>query len=104
MIAAVAGGMRLIATLSIWFFVQKDTVTVVVNIPNLDPKDPSLTFLLDDRPLSGVELARPIELNPGEHELVVNKNDAFFKRFKFQVGKGQTDPVVVQDVTPPPSE
>lgn len=105
MITSVAAAMGLIVALSIWFFVQKDTIAVVINIPNLDPKDPSLTFFLDNSVLKAEELAKPIELKSGDHELIVNKNDKLFKRFKFQVGKEQTDPVVVQEVpTKPPEE
>jgi hypothetical protein len=84
----------------IWFFVRRDTVTVVVNIP-IDIEDPELSFLLDNEPVSPEVLAAPIELAPGEHELIVHRNDELYKRFRFSVGRGQTDPVVVQDVTPP---
>lgn len=95
-----SGLMGLIVLLGIFFFIRKDTVTVIVNIPIENVNDPSLSFLLDNNPIAATAFASPIELKPGKHELVVNKDDKLFKRFVFDVGEKQSDPVVVQDVTP----
>jgi serine/threonine protein kinase len=92
--------MGMIVLLGILFFVRKDTVTVIVNIPIENINDPSLSFLLDNNPIEADAFAAPIELKPGQHELVVNKDNKLFKRFVFDVGEKQSDPVVVQDVTP----
>lgn len=98
-----SGLMGLIVVLGIFFFIKRDTVTVIVNIPIDNIHDPSLSFLLDDKPISAEAFAAPIELKPGKHELVVNQNGKLFKRFVFDVGAKQSDPVVVQDVTPEPA-
>lgn len=92
--------MGLVVLLGILFFIRKDTVTVIVNIPIENINDPSLSFILDNNPIEATAFATPIELKPGKHELIVNKEDKLFKRFVFDVGAKQTDPVVVQDVTP----
>ena len=95
--------MGLIVLLGILFFIRKDTVTVIVSIPIENINDPALSFILDNNPIAAAAFAVPIELKPGQHELVVNKDGQLFKRFVFDVGAKQTDPVVVQDVTPNPS-
>lgn len=100
-----SGLMGLIVLLGIFFFIKKDTVTVIVNIPMENINDPSLSFLLDNNPIAATAFASPIELKPGKHELIVNQDGKLFKRFVFDVGEKQSDPVVVQDVTPePPTE
>ena len=95
-----SGLMGLIVLLGIFFFIKKNTVTVIVSIPIENINDPSLSFLLDDKPIAATAFAAPIELKPGKHELIVNKDDKLFKRFVFEVGEKQSDPVVVKDVTP----
>lgn len=92
--------MGLVVLLGILFFVRKDTVTVIVTIPIENINDPALTFLLDNNRIEAAAFAAPIELKPGKHELIVKKDDTLFKRFVFDVGAKQSDPVVVQDVTP----
>ncbi|MCA9053713.1 MAG: DUF1080 domain-containing protein, partial [Planctomycetaceae bacterium] len=98
-ISIVAAIAAMITFAGIWFFVRKDTVTVVVQIP-IDTGDPSLSFFLDNKAIGVDELAAPIELRPGEHELLVNKDNKVFKRFLFNVGRSENQPVFVQDVTP----
>jgi len=93
--------MGLVVLLGILFLIRKDTVTVIVNIPIENIHDPSLTFLLDNNRIEAAAFAAPIELKPGKHELIVNKDDKLFKRFVFDVGAKQSDPVLVQDVTTP---
>ncbi len=95
-----SGLMGFIVLLGIFFFIRKDTVTVIVNIPIENIQDPALSFLLDDKPIAATAFAAPIELKPGKHELIVNKADKLFRRFVFDVGAKESDPVVVQDVTP----
>ncbi|MFO0818342.1 MAG: protein kinase [Pirellulales bacterium] len=99
-----SGLMGLILLLGIFFFIKRDTVTVIVNIPIENINDPSLSFLLDDKPIAATAFAAPIELKAGKHELVVHKDGRPFKRFVFDVGAKQSDPVVVRDVTPPPQQ
>ena len=99
-----SGLMGVIIFLGIFFFIRKDTVTVIVNIPIENINDPSLSFILDDKPIAAEKFAVPVELKPGEHELIVNKDGKEFKRFLFNVGKADNQPVVVQDVTPKPTE
>ncbi len=92
---AVCGGL--------WFFARNDTVTVLIQIP-INTKDPALSFFLDEQPLAAEKLTAPIELKPGEHELVVRRDGQLFKRFLFNVGKKDNQPILVQDVTPKPIE
>ncbi len=94
--------MGLVVLLGILFFARKDTVTVIVNIPGIDTKDPSLTFLLDGKPVPAETFAAPVELKPGEHELVVNQDGKLFKRFVFKISVTESGPVVPHDVTPTP--
>ncbi|MDZ4689426.1 MAG: protein kinase, partial [Planctomycetaceae bacterium] len=94
-----SGVVGVIVLLGILFFIRKDTVTVIVNIP-IDVNDPSLSFFLDKTSIGADALSAPIELKPGEHELVVNRDQQLFKRFVFSVGKGESGEVKVQDVTP----
>lgn len=90
-----------IVLLGIFFFIKKDTVTVIVNIP-IDTRDPSLTFLLDGEPVPAEMFAVPVELKPGQHELIVNKDDKLFKRFVFTIGATESGPIVPEDLTPKP--
>ena len=95
-----SGAMGLVVLLGILFFVRKETVTVIVNIPIENIHDPALTFLLDDKPIAATAFAEPIELKPGEHHLIVNKGGKLFKEFRFQVGRKNDQPIIVHDMTP----
>lgn len=95
-----SGLMGLVVLLGILFFVRKDTVTVIVNIP-IDIKDPSFSFILDKNPIAADAFAAPFELKPGDHELIVNKDGKLFKHFRFHVDAGMAkDALIPEDVTP----
>ncbi len=103
-----AGLTALFVVLGIVFFVRRDNVTIVVQIPlekipvaNL--RDPELTFFLNGIQKTADELSVPIELKPGPNELVVKKDGKEFKRILLNIGKEQSDPIVVQDLSPKPS-
>lgn len=96
-----SGLIGVIVLCGILFFIRKDTVTVIVNIPIENKNDPALSFFLDKKSIAVSAFDAPIELKPGEHELVVNKYDTLFRRFLFSVGKAN-EKVTVEDVTPKP--
>lgn len=103
MLLALAGVMGLVVFLGIWFFIKKDTVTVVVQIP-IDTSDPALTFFLNGDPIESGKLQGAMELEPGEYELVVKRDGQIYKKFRFSVGKKQDEPVIVQEIIEPPPE
>ena len=95
----VAAGLAAVLLYGIWFFAGNDSVSVIIQIP-LDTKDPHLSFFLDGRPIPASELAAPIELKPGDHELIANRHDDLVKKFSFQVDEGANRQIAVRDVTP----
>ncbi|HTN04001.1 MAG TPA: family 16 glycoside hydrolase [Planctomycetaceae bacterium] len=101
-----SGFMGLVILLGVIFFIKSGDTTVIVQISIEkyvdDLKDPALSFLLDNKPVEAAALESPIELKPGEHELIVNRDGKLFKRFAFnvEIGASKNEPVVVQDVTP----
>jgi tRNA A-37 threonylcarbamoyl transferase component Bud32 len=100
MILGAAGVLGVIVFLGIWFFARAGTVSVLIQIP-IDITDPALTFVLDDKAIDAESLAAPIELKPGVHRLIVNRDGKLFKEFRFRVGK-EKEKIAVEDVTPPP--
>lgn len=99
-----SGLIGVVMLLGILFFARKDTVTVFINIPIENINDPALSFVLDDKPVNAAEFAAPIELTPGDHELIVRKDGKIFKQFRFQVGKTNNELIAVHDVTPSPAK
>lgn len=85
--------------LGIIFLVRKETVAVTVEIPLENPRDPALSFLLDDQPVLPTAFDAPIELRPGRHDLVVRRDGLITKRYLLQVGAKAHEPVVIQDLT-----
>jgi len=86
--------------LGIVFLVRKETVAVTVEIPLENPRDPALSFLLDDQPVLATAFDAPVELRPGRHDLVVRRDGLIVKRFLLQVGAKKHEPVVIRDLTP----
>lgn len=101
-----SGFMGLVILLGVIFFIKSGDTMVIVQISMEkyidDVNDPALSFLLDNTPIEAAALESPIELKPGEHELIVNRDGKLFKRFAFnvEIGASKNEPVVVQDVTP----
>ncbi|MEQ1906122.1 MAG: protein kinase [Pirellulaceae bacterium] len=90
-----------IATLAgLIFFTKSGPVTVTVELNDIDLTDQSLSFFLDDQPISAEALANPIELKPGEHILVVKRGDAVVKRMRLNVTGGKNPGIKVKDITP----
>jgi serine/threonine protein kinase len=89
-----------IALGAIVFFNQNNGVRVTIQIDGVDLKDQTLSFLLDNRPITAKELEGEVELSIGEHELLVKQGDIIIKKMKIVV-KGKKDRVIkVQDMTP----
>jgi tRNA A-37 threonylcarbamoyl transferase component Bud32/HEAT repeat protein len=103
LIGSVAAGFVLLGLLilaGLWHFGKNASVMVVIQIP-IDISNPALTFFLDDRSISPDELAAPIALKPGPHELVVNRDGRLYRKFAFKVEKSDAnETVAVKDVTP----
>ncbi len=92
-----------IATLAgLIFFTKSGPVTVTVELNDIDLTDQSLSFLLDDQPISAETLANPIELKPGEHILVVKRGEIVVKRMRLNVTGGRNPGIKVKDITPEP--
>ena len=61
--------------------------TVVVQLAGLAGQyEPAAIFILDGRPVSREELAQPIRVRTGDHELVVKRGDTVLETRKFSVG------------------
>jgi Leucine-rich repeat (LRR) protein len=94
----VVGG--LIALAGIVFFTRTDKVKVTLELTDVDLSDKTLSFFLDEEPISAEALAAPIELKPGEHVLVVKRGKEIVKRLLFTVSGGRNPGIKVKDITP----
>jgi hypothetical protein len=94
---AVAGALGAIV-----FFTRSDKVKVTIELADVDLADRSLSFLLDEGPISADALANPVELKPGEHVLVVKRGREVVKRMLSTVKGGWSPGIKVRDITPPP--
>jgi hypothetical protein len=90
-----------IALGGILFYTRSDKIRVTVELADVDLTDKSLSFLLDDRPISAEELSREIELAPGTHLLLVKRGKAIVKRMRLTVTGGLQRGIKVKDITPP---
>lgn len=92
------------ALAGIVFFTRSDTVKVDLTIvlKDVDLADKSLTFILDDEPISADTLAKPVELKPGVHIFTVKRGKEIVKRVEFRVEGGRNPGIKVEDITPPP--
>jgi hypothetical protein len=99
----VAGGivfLALIALGGLIFFTRSNGVTVKVDLNGLvDLKDTTLSFFLDDRPVSAGALSEPVELTPGTHVLVAKRGEKVVKRIQFNVKSGRETGIEVTDTT-----
>ncbi|HEY7327683.1 MAG TPA: protein kinase [Gemmataceae bacterium] len=98
------GGMAALG--GIVFFTRSDKVKVTIELTDVDLSDKSLSFFLDEEPISAEVLASPIELSPGEHVLVVKRGNELVKRMLFTVKGGGSPGIKVRDITPtsPPNK
>lgn len=103
---ASSGFAGLIAVLGIIFFARTPTMTVMLNV-EVDLNDPALTYTFDGKPITAGELKKPVELTVGEHELVVFRGAAEFRKFRFTVSKDAGPEIRGKEVpvpAPPPSD
>jgi hypothetical protein len=89
--------------LGIIFFVRTPTATVLINI-DVDLKDQTLRFLLDEKEISAEKLAVPIELSVGDHELLVLRGRDEFRRYRFVVLGGRDPGIQVTERLPGPAD
>jgi serine/threonine protein kinase len=85
------------------FFTRSDKVRVTVELTEVDLSDKTLSFFLDEEPISAEALAQPIELTPGEHVLVVKRGTVIVNRMLLTVTGGGTPGITVRNITPPPA-
>jgi predicted Ser/Thr protein kinase len=64
------------------------TVSVQLEGLGKEVKDPGVVLILDGKQVSKEELAKPIDLKTGEHELVKKHGEEVVETSKFTVGKG----------------
>jgi Leucine-rich repeat (LRR) protein len=88
---------------SIIFFTRSDKVSVTIELTDVDLADKTLSFFLDEEPISAEALAKPIELKPGEHVLVVKRGKEIVKRMLLTVTGGRSPGLKYRDITPPPA-
>lgn len=93
------GGMTTLA--GIVFFTRSDKVKITIELTEVDLADKTLSFFLDDEPISAEALAEPIELTPGEHVLVVKRGKEIVKRILFTVVGGRNPGIKIKEITPP---
>jgi hypothetical protein len=86
---------------SIIFFTRSDKVKVTIELTDVDLADKTLSFFLDEEPISAEALAKPIELKPGEHVLVVKRGKEIVKRVLLTVAGGRSPGLKLKDITPP---
>jgi serine/threonine protein kinase/Leucine-rich repeat (LRR) protein len=89
----------------IFFFMRTPTATVIINI-DVDLSDVTLSFFLDGNPIRAEELANPVELKVGKHELLVKRGDTVIKRMHFIVRGGKNPSIEYKEITtsPPPAD
>ncbi len=90
----------LTALAGVIFFTRSGSVTVTIELNDIDLTDHSLSFFLDDQPISAEVLASPVELKPGEHILVVKRGDIVVKRMRLNVTGGRNPGIKARDITP----
>jgi uncharacterized protein (TIGR03067 family) len=96
-----AGGLTALG--GILFFTRSDKVRVTIELTDVDLADKTLSFFMDEEPISAEALARPIELKPGDHELVVKRGEKIVKRLLLTVAGGRSPGLKVKDITPSPT-
>jgi uncharacterized protein (TIGR03067 family) len=96
----IVGGLTALA--GIVFYTKSDKVKVTIELTDVDLSDKSLSFFLDEEPVSAEVLANPIELTPGKHVLVVKRGKEIVKRMLLTVSGGRSPGIKVKDSTPEP--
>ena len=98
------------ATAAIVFFSKNKKgdvkVAVQIELPGVDLSDKTLSYFLDEEPITAEQLSKEMELTPGEHWVVVKRGKEVLKRVKLTVSGGEEPGIKVQDHTPkepPPS-
>jgi len=84
--------------------VRIETVKVTIEVKGIDFRDTRYSFTLDDKPITGEELSKEIELTVGQHELVVFCDAKLLMRLALTVIGGdhpRAEPRVVEE--PPPA-
>jgi serine/threonine-protein kinase len=76
-------------------------VKVALHLEGIDLTDKSLSFTLDGKPITAEALAQPIELKPGEHELVAFRGAKKVKRMLFTVTGGRAPSVAYREPDEP---
>ncbi|MCE9564988.1 MAG: DUF1080 domain-containing protein [Planctomycetes bacterium] len=94
----------LTAVSAVVFFTKTDAVKVTIELTDIDLADKTLSFFLDEQPITAEQLAKPIELKPGEHVLVVKRGKVIVKRVLLTVKGGRTPGIKLRDITPPEAE
>jgi hypothetical protein len=104
--ALVLAGLLLVGGLTalagIVFFTRSDKVKVSIVLTDVDLSDKTLSFFLDEEPISAEALASPVELTPGDHVLVVKRGKEVVKRVLLTVAGGRSPGMKMKDITPPP--
>ena len=86
---------------AIAFYTRSDTVKVTIELTDIDLRDNTLQFFLDEEPISAEALASPVELMPGEHVLVAKRGDQIVRRLLLTVTGGRSPGIRVRNITPP---
>jgi uncharacterized protein (TIGR03067 family) len=87
---------------AIMFFSRTPTAELQITLKDIDLADKSLSFFLDEQPISAEKLAGKVELSPGDHVLVVKRGSETVKRLLLRVTGGRKASMTVEDITPPP--
>jgi hypothetical protein len=101
-IAAGVGLALALLAAGVVFFTRGDTVKASVELSGIDLSDKSLTYFLDDKPVTADELSRPMELKPNKYVLVVKRDAAIVKRYALTVTGGRRPGIAAEDITPRP--
>lgn len=87
-----SGLTAVLVILGLLFFGRAQTVAVQIVIQE-NLHDLSLSFFLDNHPISADKLGVPIQLSVGDHELVVKQGEAVVRRYLFRIGR-DTGPTI----------
>lgn len=83
------------------FFTRSDKVLVSIDVSDVDLGDKGLTFFLDKEPISAEALAQKIELQPGDHELIVKRGDEIVKHLQLIVRGGKEPGISIRNIPLP---
>lgn len=91
----------------VFFFQSRSMVKVSVSL-DVDVHDPHLGFYLDGENIDGAKLTKEIELTPGDHRLLVLRENQVYRDYRLKVVSGQKNAeinvlVSAPDLAPPPA-